>query len=174
MLIFTTITNLFAVNNLSTEVQNMVKGGIIVAAVLVQQFRVQRVAQFAAKPLTAPEPYDHTTPGDRPLGRPPGLSTPTTHFDQEVVMTDVRRPVPPPAARSAAPRSAPARCSPRCTSNDSDDDNTDDQTQRRPTATTPTPGKTVTIGFSAPAADHGWIAAITNNAKAQAADVLAT
>ncbi|HZM76016.1 MAG TPA: substrate-binding domain-containing protein [Candidatus Limnocylindrales bacterium] len=31
------------------------------------------------------------------------------------------------------------------------------------------PGKKVTIGFSAPAADHGWIAAITNNAKAQAA-----
>ncbi|MEU6024042.1 substrate-binding domain-containing protein [Micromonospora sp. NPDC048871] len=31
------------------------------------------------------------------------------------------------------------------------------------------PGKKVTIGFSAPAADHGWIAAITNNAKSQAA-----
>ncbi|MGC5032590.1 substrate-binding domain-containing protein [Micromonospora sp. DT229] len=31
------------------------------------------------------------------------------------------------------------------------------------------PGKKVTIGFSAPAADHGWIAAITNNARAQAA-----
>ena len=31
------------------------------------------------------------------------------------------------------------------------------------------PGQKVTIGFSAPAADHGWIAAITNNAKAQAA-----
>jgi len=31
------------------------------------------------------------------------------------------------------------------------------------------PGKMVTIGFSAPAADHGWIAAITKNAKAQAA-----
>jgi ribose transport system substrate-binding protein len=30
------------------------------------------------------------------------------------------------------------------------------------------PGKSVTIGFTAPAADHGWIAAITNNAKAQA------
>ncbi|HEX6473425.1 MAG TPA: substrate-binding domain-containing protein [Streptosporangiaceae bacterium] len=29
-------------------------------------------------------------------------------------------------------------------------------------------GKHVTIGFSAPAADHGWIAAITLNAKAQA------
>jgi ribose transport system substrate-binding protein len=31
------------------------------------------------------------------------------------------------------------------------------------------PGQKVIIGFSAPAADHGWIAAITNNAKAQAA-----
>jgi ribose transport system substrate-binding protein len=31
-----------------------------------------------------------------------------------------------------------------------------------------TPGKAVTIGFSAPAADHGWIAAITTNAKTQA------
>ncbi|MGH8867705.1 MAG: substrate-binding domain-containing protein [Actinomycetes bacterium] len=30
------------------------------------------------------------------------------------------------------------------------------------------PGKPVTIGFSAPAADHGWIAAITKNAQAQA------
>jgi ribose transport system substrate-binding protein len=30
------------------------------------------------------------------------------------------------------------------------------------------PGKAVTIGFSAPAADHGWIAAIAKNAKAQA------
>jgi ribose transport system permease protein len=39
VLVFSTITNLFAINNLSTEVQNMVKGGIIVAAVLVQQFR---------------------------------------------------------------------------------------------------------------------------------------
>jgi len=29
-------------------------------------------------------------------------------------------------------------------------------------------GKQVTIGFAAPAADHGWIAAITKNAKAQA------
>ncbi|MCO1653559.1 substrate-binding domain-containing protein [Pseudonocardia humida] len=30
------------------------------------------------------------------------------------------------------------------------------------------PGEQVTIGFSAPAADHGWIAAIANNAQAQA------
>jgi ribose transport system substrate-binding protein len=31
-----------------------------------------------------------------------------------------------------------------------------------------TPGKHVTIGFSAPAADHGWIGAITTNAKNEA------
>jgi len=30
------------------------------------------------------------------------------------------------------------------------------------------PGRAVTIGFSAPAADHGWIAAIAKNAQAQA------
>ncbi|HEX2312105.1 MAG TPA: ABC transporter substrate-binding protein [Thermomonospora sp.] len=30
------------------------------------------------------------------------------------------------------------------------------------------PGKQVTLGFSAPAADHGWIAAIAKNAEAQA------
>ncbi|MEV1288801.1 substrate-binding domain-containing protein [Micromonospora sp. NPDC049679] len=30
-------------------------------------------------------------------------------------------------------------------------------------------GKKVVVGFSAPAADHGWLAAITNNAKSQAA-----
>ena len=36
-----------------------------------------------------------------------------------------------------------------------------------PAATT-TPGKAVTIGFSAPEADHGWIGAITTNAKDQA------
>ena len=39
VLVFTTITNLFVLNNLSTEVQNIAKGGIIVAAVLVQQPR---------------------------------------------------------------------------------------------------------------------------------------
>jgi ribose transport system permease protein len=44
VLVFSTITNLFAINNLSTEVQNMVKGGIIVAAVLVQQFRYKSLS----------------------------------------------------------------------------------------------------------------------------------
>ncbi|MEU8817830.1 ABC transporter permease [Actinoplanes sp. NPDC048796] len=46
VLVFSTITNLFAINNLSTEVQNMVKGGIIVLAVLIQQFRFRSVTQL--------------------------------------------------------------------------------------------------------------------------------
>lgn len=40
VVVFATITNLFIVNNLPIEVQNIVKGGIIVGAVLLQQFRV--------------------------------------------------------------------------------------------------------------------------------------
>lgn len=49
VVIFATITNLFAINGLSTEAQNMVKGGIIVAAVLVQQFRFKALTQFFAR-----------------------------------------------------------------------------------------------------------------------------
>ena len=55
-----------------------------------------------------------------------------------------------------------------CTSN-ARDDKKDSAGQTKVTGgNNAAPGKTVTIGFSAPAADHGWIAAITNNAKAQA------
>ncbi|GIG92698.1 ABC transporter [Plantactinospora endophytica] len=49
VIIFATITNLFAINGLSTEAQNMVKGGIIVAAVLVQQFRFKSLTQLLAR-----------------------------------------------------------------------------------------------------------------------------
>ena len=49
VLVFSTITNLFAINNLSTEAQNMVKGGIIVAAVLVQQFRFRSLTQLLGR-----------------------------------------------------------------------------------------------------------------------------
>jgi ribose transport system permease protein len=49
VLVFSTITNLFAINNLPTEVQNMVKGGIIVVAVLIQQFRFKSLTQFMSR-----------------------------------------------------------------------------------------------------------------------------
>ncbi|MEV4344015.1 substrate-binding domain-containing protein [Actinoplanes sp. NPDC049596] len=56
-----------------------------------------------------------------------------------------------------------------CTSNTPENNaqvNTNTDASANPNAA---PGQKVTIGFSAPAADHGWLAAITNNAKAQAA-----
>jgi ribose transport system substrate-binding protein len=56
-----------------------------------------------------------------------------------------------------------------CTSNTPENNtqvNTNSGSSANPNAA---PGQKVVIGFSAPAADHGWIAAITNNAKAQAA-----
>ncbi|MER7165211.1 ABC transporter permease [Micromonospora sp. NPDC000207] len=49
VLIFSTITNLFAINGLSTEAQNMVKGGIIVAAVLIQQVQFGSLGKFIAR-----------------------------------------------------------------------------------------------------------------------------
>jgi ribose transport system permease protein len=52
VVVFSTITNLFAINGLTTEDQNMVKGGIIVAAVLVQQFRLKFVTQFLSRTRT--------------------------------------------------------------------------------------------------------------------------
>jgi ribose transport system substrate-binding protein len=53
-----------------------------------------------------------------------------------------------------------------CTSNDTSNKETD--TQVKTGSSADAPGKAVTIGFSAPAADHGWIGAITANAQAQA------
>ncbi|GAB3436917.1 substrate-binding domain-containing protein [Actinophytocola sediminis] len=53
-----------------------------------------------------------------------------------------------------------------CTSNEPAEANSNQVAQGG--ADNAQPGKEVTIGFSAPAADHGWIAAITKNAQAQA------
>jgi ribose transport system permease protein len=49
VVVFSTISNLFAINGLTTEDQNMVKGGIIVAAVLIQQFRFRSLTQFLSR-----------------------------------------------------------------------------------------------------------------------------
>jgi ribose transport system permease protein len=46
VLVFTTITNLFVLNNLATEVQNIAKGAIIVVAVLIQS-RARRSSSTA-------------------------------------------------------------------------------------------------------------------------------
>jgi ribose transport system substrate-binding protein len=54
-----------------------------------------------------------------------------------------------------------------CTGNDTNN-NANNQTVNNNSGDNTAPGKAIKVGFSAPAADHGWIAAITNNAKAQA------
>jgi ribose transport system substrate-binding protein len=54
-----------------------------------------------------------------------------------------------------------------CTSNEPQDVGSDNRAVEAPKPADE-PGKPVTIGFSAPAADHGWIAAITANADSQA------
>ena len=54
-----------------------------------------------------------------------------------------------------------------CTSN-TPQENTQVNTNNEEANPNAAPGQKVVIGFSAPAADHGWIAAITNNARAQA------
>jgi ribose transport system substrate-binding protein len=56
-----------------------------------------------------------------------------------------------------------------CTGNDPDEGTNGAQANvNTNTGDNDKPGTEVTIGFSAPAADHGWIAAITTNAKSQA------
>ncbi|MFI5844592.1 ABC transporter permease [Catenuloplanes sp. NPDC051500] len=59
VLVFSTITNLFAINGLSTESQNMIKGGIIVAAVLIQQFRFGSLTKLFSRSDRAPAPAPH-------------------------------------------------------------------------------------------------------------------
>ena len=62
VLVFTTITNLFVLNNLATEVQNIAKGAIIVVAVLIQT-RARRscvlhrlTLQRRSSPMSEPSP----------------------------------------------------------------------------------------------------------------------
>jgi ribose transport system substrate-binding protein len=55
-----------------------------------------------------------------------------------------------------------------CTSNNPSENTQIKSDQNSDAAPNAAPGQKVVIGFSAPAADHGWVAAITSNAKAQA------
>jgi len=58
-----------------------------------------------------------------------------------------------------------------CTSNSDGDDNSNDATApaAAPAGANDETGDTVVIGFSAPAADHGWMGSITQSAKDEAA-----
>ena len=154
VLVFTTITNLFILNNLATEVQNIAKGA---------DHRRRRAVPAAA-------------PGRvrRHLSRQPATTAPAP----AATMPD---PLDPVHARSDRRGACPSSGAPlvagagagagarRARSNDPPHAAATAPTRRRRAGRAPQPGRQVTIGFSAPAADHGWIAAIAANAKAQAA-----
>ena len=162
VLIFTTLSNVFTLNNLSISAQSVVKGLIIVVAVLLQQ----RLA--TQQDLVTCWPQHH--PSVRPARSRESPSRRSKILSSIPVASGLRRAVlsagvvlgtaavlvvtrlhqQHPAARR---HRAPARV-----------------IGTAPAATTP-PGDKVVIGFSAPAADHGWMGAITNNAKAMAEPV---
>jgi ribose transport system substrate-binding protein len=55
-----------------------------------------------------------------------------------------------------------------CTSNSADSDSSDGGNDSKAVSKNDDPGKKVTIGFSGPAADHGWLAAINKSALDEA------
>ena len=175
VLVFTTITNLFVLNNLPTEVQNIAKG---------LDHRRRRAA--AAAGPDGGRPLDPAAPAEGARRRP-----------------DPLMPSDPPRRDPVMPRSAvPARRAHRrrsadmsdlrtagldrrrflavgglvgagavlaaCTSNDADTAGTTRRKARRPrpaTTTTPPPARRSRSASPAPQADHGWIAAISKNAE---------
>ena len=57
-----------------------------------------------------------------------------------------------------------------CASNDPEDEGSSDDGGNTAVSNNDDPGETVTIGFSGPEADHGWLAAINDSAEAEAAE----
>jgi ribose transport system substrate-binding protein len=57
-----------------------------------------------------------------------------------------------------------------CASNDPEEEDSGDEGSNAAVSNNDEPGDTVTIGFSGPEADHGWLAAINDSAEAEAAE----
>jgi ribose transport system substrate-binding protein len=100
--------------------------------------------------------------------RAPYTRTPQNVQDQEVVMTQ-HDPVRRRFLLGGAALGAGALLA-GCTSNDPDTNTQTSAGNNAANNDNAAPGQKVVIGFSAPAADHGWIAAITKNAQAQAGE----
>ena len=151
VLVFTTITNLFILNNLATEVQNIAKGADHRRRRAVPEPRPARGHLTLAHRSTPPHE------GGR---RCPIRSTPSAPLGRRGVPAPARSPLGAGAALAACtsntpPPAAAARPDRR----------------RRRAAATPRRAGPVTIGFSAPAADHGWIAAIANERQGPGGEV---
>lgn len=147
VLVFTTITNIFALNNLQSDVQQIAKGAIIVAAVLVQG---------RTRPTGRPELPPHPIPPHPQFRMPP-----THRMKGSTAMPETSRRG---LLFGTAAVSAGALLT-ACTSNEPKKPQTSQTDQP---AADNKPGKPVTIGFAGPQADHGWLNAINENAKSQA------
>ena len=148
VLVFTTITNLFILNNLSTEIQNIAKGVIIVAAVLLQQRRVtpRRSPHLARPPHLHPSCTrdPHTSPLHGTAHRKRSTDVRTS---PDVALTSAAAA----ALRRRGALGAGALLT-ACTSNERRDADHAAATAAPPTGAggNDAPGKKVTIGFSAP------------------------
>ena len=183
VLVFTTITNLFILNNLQTEVQNIAKGVIIVVAVLLQRRGRRLEASRAGEPARARPPSNPQRAHSRTRHEPAQSECDGASPDEVNATTSSRSLMSDDGAGldrrrfllGAVGVGAGALLT-ACTSNKSkarrDHDRCDGRGRRRSGGERRPPGTAVTIGFSAPAADHGWIGAITKNAASEAGEVL--
>ena len=152
VLVFTTITNIFILNNLATEVQNIAKGLIIVAAVLLQSRATRRPPNDPeASALARHLP---STSGGTHVRRNPPVNVGRRRFligagalGAGAVLTACTSNSSGANAAAARPRRRPRRAA---------GDNDKPRARRSPSAS------------PHPQADHGWIGAITANAKSQA------
>lgn len=156
VLIFTTITNIFALNNLQSDVQQIAKGAIIVAAVLVQRRTLR-----GGRPEQLARPEPHFSILSRTFPVPSRTSHVTHRMKGQTVMPETSRRG---LLFGASAISAGALLT-ACTSNEPK--NAQPASNSQPAADDK-PGKPVTIGFAGPQADHGWLNAINVNAKSRA------
>ncbi len=141
VLIFTTLTNVFTLNNRSISEQALLKGVIIVVAVLLQQRLASRnTASWSRTRSTTMSHTLSTTSRTRRLGA--GLTV-------------------------CLAAGALAACTSNSPTESTSDGSSGDQTTAAGVANDE-PGDQIVIGFSAPAADHGWMGSITESAKKEA------
>ena len=112
-----------------------------------------------------------TRPPRRHRTRRPTARHRTSPAHKETAMSAPLTPLVGLARQRAARRAPPA---PPAAPSNEPDGTTRRRAQRRPAGAATRnddPGETVVIGFSGPAADHGWLAAINNAAEAEADEV---
>ena len=116
VLVFTTITNIFILNNLATETQNIAKGVIIVAAVLLQRRATLRSRRHLGDPSPPRPPSRHPerpAPSAPPIERGSTMSPSPRRPPSSAAAACSSAPAPSAPARSSPPAPATAVATPR-------------------------------------------------------------